>query len=123
MTTNKGAGRRTNEDRVYSRNTVLLARLLGERIRLARRQRRWSEAEMAERARISRATLRKIESGDFGVALGLVLEVCTVVGVTLLDAADPAEASSDLEKTRLMLATQPRRIRRPAATGRFDDDF
>lgn len=98
-----------------------MARLLGEQIRLARRQKRWSEAEAAERARISRATLQKIEKGGLGVALGLVLEVCTIVGVPLFNVADHASAIAQLDRTRLQLAALPKRIR--AGKTEFNDDF
>jgi transcriptional regulator with XRE-family HTH domain len=111
-----------NGTRAHSRDTELLAKLLGERIRLARRQRHWSEIETAERARVSRATLQKIEKGGLGVALGLVLEVCVIVGVPLLGVEDAASAAARLDRTRLQLASLPKRIRR-AKSEEFDDDF
>jgi|SRR5271154_3448346 len=55
---------------------------LGIAIRQARLARKLTTAECAERARISRATLVRIESGDVAVRLGSwlsVLEVCNLL--------------------------------------------
>jgi len=41
---------------------------VGERIRAARKGRRWSQERLAKRARLSRATISRIESGDHHVA-------------------------------------------------------
>ena len=62
-----------------------MATLLARQIRLGRKQRRWTELELAERAGISRATLQKIEKGELGVAIGLVFEVAVLVGVPLFE--------------------------------------
>ena len=48
---------------------------LGENIRLARLRRRFSAALVAERAGISRNTLRAIERGDASVAFGAYVDV------------------------------------------------
>jgi transcriptional regulator with XRE-family HTH domain len=98
----------------------MMAALLGTRIRIARLRRGWPEAELAERAAISRATLQKIERGEPAVALGLALECCAVLGLSL--SGGPAgETREQLERARLELAALPKRIRaKPAAP---DDDF
>ena len=75
--------------RTYSRHTREALALLGKQIRLGRKQRRWSETELAERAGIARATLQKIEKGDVGSSIGLVFEVAVLVGVPLFDAELP----------------------------------
>ena len=71
--------------RTYSRYTREAATLLAKQIRLRRKQRRWTELELAERAGISRATLQKIEKGELSVAIGLVFEVAVLVGVHLFE--------------------------------------
>ncbi|KAA0574384.1 helix-turn-helix transcriptional regulator [Azospirillum sp. B21] len=108
----------TESARAFSRNAVLLGRLLGAQVRLARRKKRWSEVEAAERARVSRATLQKIERGSPGVTLGLVLEVCSVVGVPLFGTTGVADL---LERTQLELAAQPKRIRAARSEDPVDD--
>lgn len=53
----------------------------GERLRLARLRRRFPTELVARRANISRPTLRKIEKGDVGVALGNYFQVMKVLGL------------------------------------------
>ena len=73
------------KERIYSRYTQEAISLLARQIRLGRKQRRWTEHELADRAGISRATLQKIEKGDLRVAIGLVFEVAVLVGVPLFN--------------------------------------
>jgi len=108
--------------RAYLQSTQTMASLLGQRIRITRLRRRWSETEAAERARIARATLQKIERGEPSVAIGLVLELCSVVGLGLFGSGSPAETADQLDRARLELLALPRRIRaRPSQP--VDDDF
>ena len=106
--------------RSYSNYARQAARLLGEQIRVARKQRRWSEKNLSERAGISRATLQKIEQGDMGCRIGLVFEVANLVGVTLFE-ADSSSLSRQLERTRDINALLPRRITSPKKV--VHDDF
>jgi transcriptional regulator with XRE-family HTH domain len=54
---------------------------LGERLRLARKRRRFSTVLMAERVGISRDTLARVEKGDPAVSLGTYLRVLRVLGL------------------------------------------
>ena len=54
---------------------------LGENIRLARRRRGLSAQLLAERAGMSRPTLRAVERGDAGVTLGAVANVLHSLGL------------------------------------------
>jgi len=54
---------------------------LGENIKLARRRRRLSEAQVAERAGISRSTFQLIEKGEAGVSMSSYLLVLFVLGL------------------------------------------
>lgn len=72
-----------NRPRPYSPYAVEAARLLGAEVRLARRERRWSQAELAERAGVTSRTIYKIERGDLSVGLGAAFEAAALVGVPL----------------------------------------
>jgi len=54
---------------------------LGERLRLARKRRKLSNAVVAQRAGISRTTLHKVEAGDAGATLGSYVRVLAVLGL------------------------------------------
>jgi transcriptional regulator with XRE-family HTH domain len=66
------------------------AQLLGERVRQARIARRWTQADLAERARISAPTMLRIEQGNVAVSLGAWLGVFERLG--LLETLMPALA-------------------------------
>jgi len=68
-------------------------RKLGDDIRNARRRRRISTKLMAERAGISRPTLRKVEEGDPAVSLGIYASVLFVLGMS-----DRLEELADVTK-------------------------
>lgn len=103
--------------RTYSKYTLEAINLLAAQIKLGRKERGWTEEETAERAGISRTTLRKIEQGDPGCALGLVFEVATLVGIKLFD--DPVPIRTQLQHVEDKIALLPQRIRIPEV----DDDF
>lgn len=108
------------KQRTYSRYAQEAILLMGEQIKLGRKQRRWTEQDLATRAGISRSTLQKIEKGDPGCALGLVFEAAVLVGMELFEQEGPAFARL-AGQTRAHLTLLPRRIR--PATRVVDDDF
>jgi transcriptional regulator with XRE-family HTH domain len=112
--------RKMPKARPYSKYTAAAARLLGQLIKLGRKQRRWSEHELAERAGIARATLQKIERGDPTSTIGLVFEVATLVGVRLFD-ADMDDLTRHRRETDARLSLLPRHTHAPGR--RVDDDF
>ena len=76
---------------------------LGERLRLARRRRRLSAKQVAERAGMAPMTLRSLERGGSGVTMGAYLAVMQVLGIErdldLLGQADPL--GRELQDSRL----------------------
>lgn len=105
--------------RTYSTNTLEAARLLGSQVRLGRRERRWTVAELAERVGVSEVTMLKIEKGDPGVRLGFALEAATLVGVPLFD-EDRRRRTIDADRVADRLLLLPQSVRRPREP---DDDF
>jgi transcriptional regulator with XRE-family HTH domain len=97
------------------------ARLLGSQINLARRERRWSQEELAERIGVTARTVYKIERGDLSVSLGAAFEAAALVGVPLFY-SDHARLSGELDRVRARSALLPR-PRRPAAPDEAYDAF
>lgn len=108
------------ENRTYSRHTRDAVTLLGKLIRLARKERGLSAAELAERTGISRGTLQRIEKGDPKVEIGIMFEAATIVGVNLFD-ADNGRLSENIARTDDKLALMPKAIHKPSKVAK--DDF
>ncbi|WP_419842962.1 helix-turn-helix domain-containing protein [Candidatus Poriferisodalis sp.] len=85
---------------------------------LGRRERRWTLAELAQRAGVSETTLRKVERGDLSVALGTALQAAALVGVRLFDHSDDTIAR-EAEVIDARLALLPSRVRRHAVNDHF----
>lgn len=66
--------------RTYSRYSRDATALLGGLIREARKERRLTAQELADRAGISRGLLQRIEKGDLKCEIGAVFEVASIVG-------------------------------------------
>ncbi|MCW7550336.1 helix-turn-helix domain-containing protein [Photorhabdus sp. APURE] len=98
-----------SKHRAYSKFSQEAVMLLGEQIKLGRKQHHWSEKNLAERAGISRTTLQKIESGDMGCSIGLAFELANLVGISLFG-SDKFPISARIEQTRDKLVLLPQRI-------------
>ncbi len=58
-----------------------ILRSVGESVKLARLRRKITTTMLAERANISRVTLRKVENGESGVTLGVYANVLFCLGL------------------------------------------
>lgn len=108
------------QPRTYFRLTEEALILLGKQIRLARKVRKMSESDLAERVGVARSTLQLIEKGDPKVAIGSVFEAATLAGVQLFG----LEASSlkmQIERLDDKLMLLPHSVRR--STRQVKDDF
>jgi transcriptional regulator with XRE-family HTH domain len=104
----------------YSPQTLDAARVLGLRVAEGRRQRRWTQAALCERAGVSLTTLRNAEHGEPTVAVGVMFELATLVGVNLFGV--PAGQLRDLAHLgRDRLALLPAHVYPRLADN--DDDF
>lgn len=106
--------------RTYSKYAQEAAFLLGQQIKLARKTRKWSLINLAERAGISKRTLQKIEAGEMSPSIGLVFEVASLVGVSLF-AQDSERLATSIDLTQSKIALLPKRIREQTKVA--DDDF
>ena len=70
-----------------SRKAILLPKerkilaTLGENLKLARRRRKLTSEQVAERANISRSTLWHVEKGSDHISIGIYLQVFSVLGL------------------------------------------
>lgn len=108
-----------NHARTLSPQAIEAAQLLGARIQLARRERRWTLQELAERAGVTAVTMRKVERGDPSVRLGVAFEAAALTGVPLFD-PDPLRRRLEAGRIDDRLALLPRLVRRQTEV---DDDF
>jgi transcriptional regulator with XRE-family HTH domain len=106
--------------RTYSRYSRDATALLGGLIREARKERKLTAQELADRAGISRGLLQRIEKGDLKCEIGAVFEVAALVGVRLFD-ANEATLSRHLHQNRAKLALLPKSVRKKSRAVR--DDF
>lgn len=106
--------------RTYSRVAREALTMMGALIRLARKQRKMSEGELAARVGIARSTLQLIEKGHPKVEIGLVFEAATLVGVPLF-VDEPSRLGPELLRIEDKLALLPQAVRKPRSE--VQDDF
>ncbi len=106
--------------RTYSRYSLEAITLLGKLIRAARKERKMTAQEVANRAGISRGLLQRIEKGDPKCELGATFEVATIVGVKLFD-AEATTLTKHIRQTEDKLALLPKSVRKKVKVA--DDDF
>ena len=69
---------------VNSRATKFAVSYLGNLIKLARKERGFSQTELSIRLDVSRSLVQRIESGDTKTQIGVVFEACFVLGIPLM---------------------------------------
>ena len=98
-----------------------MATLVGELIWVSRLELRQSEEETAERANISRNTLRRAERGEASVSAGVIWALCAHLGVALPVQTRARDLEEQIRIVRLRRQALPERIRKPKTDKVFDD--
>ena len=106
--------------RTYSRVTRHAVALLGKQINLARKERKMTAQELAERAGISRGLLQRIEKGNPNCRIGAVFETAALVGIKLFD-ADDSSLVARIRQAEDKIVLLPKHIH--PAKKVVDDDF
>ncbi len=109
-----------SKTRTYSLYNREAVHLISNLIRVARKERKLTTREVAERAGISRGLLQRIEKGDPKCSIGAIFEVAAIVGVKLFDAEETTLAKH-IRQTEDKLALLPKSVRK--RTKAVDDDF
>ncbi|MBX3039195.1 MAG: helix-turn-helix domain-containing protein [Bdellovibrionaceae bacterium] len=94
-------------------------RQLGMQIRLARKRRLWTIAELAGKIQVSAPTLMSLEKGEPTVSLGVLIATLWVLGMeSELEALAHPE---DSEGVKLMSSRLPQKVK--ARRRKIDNDF
>jgi transcriptional regulator with XRE-family HTH domain len=101
-------------------SVLIHARLLGTRLRFARKRRRLTLRELAAKAGIAYDTARAVEGGNIQTGIGAYLALAWALG---LDNAfsEVLKPEDDHEGSTLEIANLPERVRHPKPGA--DDDF
>lgn len=106
--------------RTYSRYSREAVTLLAALIRTARKERKLTTQEVADRAGISRGLVQRIEKGDMKCEIGVVFEIATIVGLKLFEADEPT-LTRHIRQTEDKLSLLPKSVRK--TTKAVDDEF
>lgn len=92
---------------------------LGEQIRMARKRRQWTIAELAKKIEVSSPTIMALEKGEPTVSIGVLVSTLWIMGLEteLRNLANPI----DVEGSKLMNARLPKKIRTSKRT--LNNDF
>lgn len=99
---------KTNSTDNASPRALHAGQSLGRAVRLARVARGMPQADLADRARVSRSTLQRIERGEVGVALAAWLNVMEALGLLswIKDLRAAAEQSALIDAPRKRAASR-----------------
>lgn len=86
------------------------ARVLGQQIRLARRDRNWTASELAARSGVSERTVLAAEAGAASTSIGNVFKVAIAAGVPLFAITDVDELARARFRGEEKLALLPSRV-------------
>jgi transcriptional regulator with XRE-family HTH domain len=90
--------------------TIRFCRILGEDLAAARKVRRMSTVEASQRLGVARPTLQRMEEGDPGVGLGLVVRAAILFGLEK-NLSEVFAPERDPEALRRLRQSLPQRVR------------
>jgi putative transcriptional regulator len=65
---------------------------VNNRLRVLRAERRWSQAELAERLGVSRQTINAVETGKYDPSLPLAFAIARLFGLRIEEVFEPEDA-------------------------------
>ncbi|MBE9548601.1 MAG: helix-turn-helix transcriptional regulator [Proteobacteria bacterium] len=104
----------------YSRYSAGAVQLMSSLIRVARKERKLTMQEIADRAGISRGLVQRIEKGDMKCSIGAVFEVAAILNIRLFD-AEETSLSKHIRQNEDKLVLMPKSIRKKTRV--VHDDF
>ncbi len=104
----------------YSRYSADAVQLMSSLIKAARKERKLTTQDIADRAGISRGLVQRIEKGNMKCSIGAVFEVAAILGIRLFD-TDETSLSKYIRQNEDKLALMPKSIRKKTRV--VNDDF
>lgn len=104
----------------YSRYSTESVQLMSSLIKVARKERKLTTQEIADRAGISRGLVQRIEKGDMKCSIGAVFEVAAILGIKLFDTNETSLAKN-IRQNEDKLTLMPKSIRKKKRV--INDDF
>lgn len=93
---------------------------LGERIRIARKRRRWSQRSFADRMGVTKQTVERLERGDPGIRLGTLTAALRVLAWPIEDLDRLVSPVQDAVGLSLELARVGRSTRKTSPEDEYD---
>jgi len=109
-----------SKTQAYSRYSADAVQLMSSLIKVARKERKLTTQDIADRAGISRGLVQRIEKGDMKCSIGAVFEVAAILNIRLFD-ADKHSLSSHIRQSEDKLTLMPKSIRKKVRV--IKDDF
>ena len=103
-----------------SKSAEIALQTLGLQISIARKERQWSQAELAKRVGVNRQTIINIEKGNGSVAAGSLFEAAALTGVSLF-AKKREEQLKNRDTAQIIDTLLPERIH--VKKVKVDNDF
>lgn len=94
--------------------------ILGDQIHMARHEKNWTAAELAQRVGVSAPTVTALEAGSPGSAIGTVFNAAAVLGIPLFS-PDRDELARLRRQGRERAALLPSRVYHPRTKDDADD--
>ena len=104
----------------YSRYSAEAVQLMSSLIKVARKERKLTTQDIADRAGISRGLVQRIEKSDMKCSIGAVFEVAAILRIKLFD-ADETSLSKHISQNEDKLTLMPKSIRKKIRV--VNDDF
>jgi putative transcriptional regulator len=73
---------------------------MNNRIRVLRAEKRWSQAELADRVHVSRSSVNAIENGRFDPSLPLAFRIADAFGLSVEEVFDKTDSGQEGYATR-----------------------
>ncbi len=112
----------TNAIKGLSPQAEQVLQKLGKNIEIARKRRRESRKAFSERLYVSVPTVKRLESGDPGVGLGVLVAALWALGL-YRDLEKVAAPENDEVGKTLEYRNMPKSFRTKQSQGKIDNDF